>query len=389
MTSTLTDLPVGWAGASLGEVAAFEMGQAPPGSASNFSGQGTVFVKAGEFGKNYPVVREWTTAPLKYAKAGDVLICVVGATAGKLNLGIDCAIGRSVAAVRPNGVVLQKILYRQLQARVTSMRAESTGSAQGVISKEVLAGLSIAVPPLREQHCIADKLDTVLARVDACRDRLARVAPLLKRFRQSVLAAATSGHLTEDLREHAWGAETAWQSVQLKDLARFIDYRGRTPTKTNGGIPLITAKNVRPGYLSVEPREFIAESDYAGWMTRGFPCIGDVLITTEAPLGNVVAIDWPYRFALAQRLICLQFDERIQGRFAAIVLQSPSFQLLLRSNASGSTVAGIQASRLKELAISFPDATEQSEIVRRVETLFAFADRLEVRSPGPRPPLTA
>lgn len=203
MTSHLPALPGGWTGASLREVAAFEMGQAPPGSASNFSGQGTIFVKAGEFGKDYPVVREWTTAPLKYARAGDVLICVVGATAGKLNLGIDCAIGRSVAAIRPNGVLLQKIVYRQLQARVASMRAGSTGSAQGVISKEMLAELPIVIPPQREQQRIADKVDTLLARVETCRDRLARVAPLLKRFRQSVLVAGASGQLTRDLSENA------------------------------------------------------------------------------------------------------------------------------------------------------------------------------------------
>jgi type I restriction enzyme S subunit len=82
----------------LGDFATFEMGQAPPGSECNGEGVGTLFVKAGEFGLTYPVQREWTTKPLKFGRTGDVFICVVGATAGKLNLGIDCAIGRSVAA---------------------------------------------------------------------------------------------------------------------------------------------------------------------------------------------------------------------------------------------------------------------------------------------------
>lgn len=105
----MSRLPQGWVDTSLGIVADFEMGQAPPGAACNTSGSGTVFVKAGEFGRQKPVVREWTTDPKKFAKDGDVLICVVGATAGKLNLGIDCAIGRSVAAIRPLGDLLQKL----------------------------------------------------------------------------------------------------------------------------------------------------------------------------------------------------------------------------------------------------------------------------------------
>lgn len=87
---------------ALASVAEFVMGQAPPGSACNETGTGTPFVKAGEFGLERPLIREWTTQPLKLAKASDVLICVVGATAGKLNLGADCAIGRSVAAIRPS-----------------------------------------------------------------------------------------------------------------------------------------------------------------------------------------------------------------------------------------------------------------------------------------------
>lgn len=95
----------------LGKIATFEMGQAPPGTECNKEGKGTLFVKAGEFGQPYPELKEWTTKPLKFGKKGDVFICVVGATAGKLNLGIDCAIGRSVAAIRPNDGIETKFVY--------------------------------------------------------------------------------------------------------------------------------------------------------------------------------------------------------------------------------------------------------------------------------------
>src|ERR1700688_1066048 len=127
--------------APLGDVAQFIMGQAPPGVTCTFDGISTPFVKAGEFGEKRPLIREWTTQPLKHARASDVLICVVGATSGKLNLGADCAIGRSVAAIRPGSTTLAEFLYYQLLPKVLELRQGASGSAQGVISKEMLASI--------------------------------------------------------------------------------------------------------------------------------------------------------------------------------------------------------------------------------------------------------
>ena len=74
-----------------------------------------------------------------------------------------------------------------------------------------------------------------------------------------------------------------WAAQSFENLFLFIDYRGKTPPKTNQGIPLITAKNIRMGYLNREPREYISEKTFKTWMTRGFPKIEDLFFTTEAP----------------------------------------------------------------------------------------------------------
>lgn len=154
------NVPVIQRSATLGDLAEIVMGQAPPGSECNKRGDGTPFVKAGEFSDREPITREWTTKPLKLAKRGDVLVCVVGATAGKINLGIDCAIGRSVAAIRPNGPRLDtNYLHHFFQTRVDHLRAGSQGLAQGVITREMLASLQIPLPPLGEQRRIAANLD--------------------------------------------------------------------------------------------------------------------------------------------------------------------------------------------------------------------------------------
>ena len=150
----------------LGDVASVVMGQAPPGSDCNKEGRGESFIKAGEFSAEKPIVREWTTNPLKRAQNGDVLVCVVGATAGKVNLAIDCAIGRSVAAVRPLPQKLDtNYLHHFLRTKTMVLRHGSQGLAQGVITREMLLSLNIPLPPLEEQRRIAVILDKIQSQI--------------------------------------------------------------------------------------------------------------------------------------------------------------------------------------------------------------------------------
>src|SRR5947199_6715555 len=101
-----------------------------------------------------------------------------------------------------------------------------------------------------------------------------------------------------------------WKEHKFKDvIERFIDYRGKTPRKMERGIPLITAKIVKEGRL-LEPAEFIDEADYQEWMTRGYPEVNDVVLTTEAPLGEVALLR-DKNVALAQRIITLRGKEGI------------------------------------------------------------------------------
>ncbi len=309
----------------------------------------------------------------------DTLVIATRMALGKISKTTQAtAINQDIKAIYPSNGVEKSYIEHFWRYRAQYIESIGTGTTVKGIRLEDIRSLSIPIAPSNEQRRIADKLDRVLARVGAANEHLSRVAPLIKRFRQSVLSSAMSGKLTEEWRQIN-NEFQEWKSTTLSKSAKFIDYRGKTPTKTQQGIPLITAKNVRQGFLSHEPREFINPSDYEKWMTRGLPEPGDVLITTEAPLGNVTLIDWDYKFALAQRLICLHFSKEILGKFAAFQLQSPNFQRALNTNATGSTVTGIQAARLKELEIIVPSLEEQSEIVRRVEKLFAFADRLEER----------
>ena len=163
---------------SLGEIVETIMGQAPPGSACNKEGRGTVFVKAGEFADPLPLVREWTTKPIKRAWSTDVLVCVVGATAGKVSRSIDCAIGRSVAAIRPiEKHVDSGYLFHFLSTKTLFLREKSQGLAQGVITRDMIESLDLHLPRLAEQRRIAAILD----QADALRRKRGKVIYYLEK----------------------------------------------------------------------------------------------------------------------------------------------------------------------------------------------------------------
>lgn len=160
-----------------------------------------------------------------------------------------------------------------------------------------------------------------------------------------------------------------WKEYVLETVIdKFVDYRGKTPKKTLSGIPLITAKIVKEGRL-LEPFEFIAEEDYEGWMTRGFPKVNDIVLTTEAPLGEVALIK-DSGVALAQRIITLQTKKDIcDSIFLKYYLQSAEGQSILQSRASGSTVEGIKASELKKIEVLLPSLPEQTAIASILSSL--------------------
>jgi type I restriction enzyme, S subunit len=240
---------------TLGEFADFEMGQAPPGSECNFDQEGTVFVKAGEFGSVYPIEREWTTKPLKFGRAGDVFICVVGATAGKLNLGIDCAIGRSVAAIRPKAELDTKFLYYQLQPWVLKLRASSSGSAQGVISKKQLADLPFDCPDLAAQNEIVAELEKQFSRLDEAVANLQRVKANLKRYKASVLKAAVEGRLVETeaalTRREGRTYETGEQLLQRIFEERRATWNGKGKYKEPAPVSAGNFSNLAAGWTYV------------------------------------------------------------------------------------------------------------------------------------------
>ena len=161
-----------------------------------------------------------------------------------------------------------------------------------------------------------------------------------------------------------------WEQRKLIEVCDYVDYRGKTPTKTDNGIFLVTAKNVKDGFIDYETsQEYISEVDYEEVMYRGKPEIGDVLITTEAPCGNVAQVN-KADIALAQRIIKYRgHSDVVDNTYLKHYLLSPEFKKILNAKSSGGTVQGIKGSILHQQEIKYPNYEEQKKIGQYLDNL--------------------
>lgn len=153
-----------------------------------------------------------------------------------------------------------------------------------------------------------------------------------------------------------------WKTKQLKEVTTYVDYRGRAPIKTDKGHFLVTAKNIKKGFIDYEcSKEYVAKDDYANVMSKGLPEIGDVLFTTEAPMGNVAQVN-DKNIALAQRVIKLRAKKIILNSYLLHYMLSPIYQSLILKKSIGTTVQGISGKELHKTNISFSSISEQEKI---------------------------
>ncbi len=167
----------------------------------------------------------------------------------------------------------------------------------------------------------------------------------------------------------------AWKLLPLEGcMEAIIDYRGKTPHKSSFGIPLITAKIVKDGRI-LEPTEFIPYEDYDERMQRGIPNAGDIVVTTEAPLGEVGQLD-NRKLSVGQRLITLRGKEGLlDNTYLKFLMMSEFVQNQLLARATGTTVIGIKQTELRKINLVIPPLLEQRAIAGILGTL---DDKIEV-----------
>ncbi|KIG14290.1 Type I restriction-modification system, specificity subunit S [Enhygromyxa salina] len=237
------------------------------------------------------------------------------------------------------------------------------------------AEVTLPCPNYEYQVAIADFLDRKTAAIDALIEKKERLIALLAEKRAALIHQAVTKGLDPDVPMKDSGVPwigdipAHWMMHRLRRVVgQFIDYRGRTPEKTRSGVPLITAGAVRDGIVDhSRAPEWVTEEVCKQLSGRGKPELGDILFTSEAPLGEV-GIVTNVRIACAQRIIMFKVDAtRVASPFLLQHFLSESGKGEVSSRASGSTASGIRADRLKMSLVPTPPLREQVTIVSFIE----------------------
>ena len=289
--------------------------------------------------------------------------------------------------------------------------------------------VEVPLPPRVEQRRIVAKVEAVLERVNAARERLAKVPALLKRFRQSILAAACSGRLTADWREAKGAAETGStlrdrirKNMECGKVSEFIRERCGNKTERLGlldgrvvdatklpDVPLSWSWIFLPqsGYMNRGksrnrprnaphlyggPHPFIQTGDIArsgGRITthtqtysdaglqqsRLWPA-GTICITIAANIANTALLTYPACFPDSVVGLCVE-PTLADVSFVEFFLRTARDDLSQFAPATAQKNINIEI--LNEVALPLPPLLEQREIVCRVDALFALADKIEAR----------
>ena len=315
----------------------------------------------------------------KVARAGSLVINKMKAWQGSMGIapcdGIVSPAYFVYDLAISNGAFGQALLRSRPYVAHFGQASDGVRIGQWDLSIARMREIPLAIPPADEQSAIVRFLGHANYRIECYIRQKRKLITLLNEQRQALIhRAVTRGlHPNVTLKDsEVWSLGDVPTHWDVRPFVRCTteraDYRGATPEKVDSGAFLVTAKNIRKGWIDYETsQEYVRHSEYLKIMRRGLPKLGDVLLTTEAPLGNVALVDRE-DIALAQRIIRFRLNPDILlPRFAVFCLNSAYFQNQLAERATGSTAKGIKASKLPQLIVALPPTDEQREIIAVID----------------------
>ena len=405
-------LPMGWVKTTLDQIVDRIVGGGTPSKSNASFFRGSIpFMTVKDMTQRFPVdtqdhisekaIEQSATTVV----ARDTLIVATRMSLGKIvRPKFETAINQDLKALFLNENIDKTFVEYWWRHKAKYIQSLGTGTTVQGIRLEAIRSLSIHVPPLNEQKHIADKLDTLLTRVDTCRSRLERIPLILKRFRQAVLAAATSGQFTEDWREENFDIEPAtnlvkqkrftlaasddnlpllpdnWEWVALGNYAqcsrgRFSVRPRNDPAYFNGEHPFIQIGNLpsEGGWITAH-KQTLNEKGLA--VSKKFPKGTVVIAIVGATIGNTGIL--AYDMCFTDSMVGIDSGDEISNRYIELFLRHRKEEIRQTSYAGGGQ-PNIKLQVLNPYPLALPPLAEQHEIVCRVEVLFAYADRLEAR----------
>ena len=310
---------------------------------------------------------------------GDIIVHISGDKLGTILLPVPPLAEQEKIVARIQNLELVIKDYAQKATMLQALEGTFPEALKKSILQEAVQGKLVPQDPSDEPA------EALLERIRAEKRRLIKEGKIKKDKHESVIFRRDNSHyekrgsevtcIDDELPFHI--PET-WQWERIINIYNFIDYRGATPNKTTVGVPFITAKNVKKGFIDYTISEFISEDEYLRRQSRGVSQEGDILFTTEAPMGNAALADLRV-YSAGQRLITLQqygVSTGLSNELMLYFILSECFQSQLSDKSTGTTVKGIKAEKLKQLYIPVPPVSEQQRIIRSIRSVMRLVSTL-------------
>ncbi len=411
------ELPQGWVAEPVGEIFSSHGGGTPNRGTADYWNGNIPWLSSGDI-KAASISDSSETITKRGLEESSARLCRKGSVIVVVRSGIlkhtlpvallerDAAINQDIKAFDSGDDNLNHWLAFAWRASARKLLAENReGTTVQSVKFETLRDFVLPIPPLAEQRRIVAKLEKLLGQVDACQQRLAKIPVLLKRFRQSLLAAACSGRLTADWREENQNVESArllvkrldeqaeflesddlpstWTRCQLKSLTSLIT-KGASP-KWQGinyavsGVLFVTSENVGNGEMLLRQKKFV-EPKINEIQPRSVLKKGDVLTNlVGASIGRSAIYELDEVANTNQAVGIIRLKPGVENRYLLHVLNSPVLVDHIHAEKVDVARANVSLADVRDFPIPIAPLAEQQEIVRRVAGLFALADQLEQR----------
>lgn len=377
------DIPNGWEVWKLKRLGNIETWTTPPkAEEGNYMEDGIPWIKPDNLDGFVPLndskekLSQMGALQARIIKKGSVLVCGIG-TIGKIGVaGCDLTTNQQINSITFNQKIDELFGQYLVFASRKEMEKQSNKVVVSILNKSQQSNIFYPVCSLQEQQKIATYLNEKTAILDEAIVKKKNQIELLAEHRTALINDAITKGLDTNVEMKDSGIEwigmipkgwiTAWMT---KYITSIVDYRWKTPNKTDDGIPLITARNIKGWKIDFElSKEYINPLEYSEIMSRWIPEKWDLLFTMEAPLWEVAVIEDNNIIALAQRIIKLRPNHKLlNSRFLLYWITSSIFQADLQSLATGSTALWIKASKLHKLRLILPILDEQKNIVEYLD----------------------
>lgn len=354
----------------LGEIVKFKKGKKPSDlDDRQSSGKRYPYIDIKAFEKQ--IYRQFTSGEKTViCEDKDLVIVWDGARSGLTGKAIKGALGSTLAKIIPSEKVESDYVYHFLKSQYDTLNQNTKGTGIPHLDPLIINELELELPEKKEQKQIVAKLDALMERVNANKARLDKIPQILKRFRQSVLAAAVQNN----------GEEMITRDIcELIQIGPFGTQLHKHDYISNG-VPLINPTHIQQGEI-IHSSSLTVSKDKYKTLTNYHLKIGDVIMGRRGEMARCALIN-----SKENGWLCgtgsLYFRpnlKKVNPNYLYWVLSNQATKAFLESEAIGTTMSNLNLSIANNIPIIIPTLKEQEEIVRRVNELFAFADKVEAR----------